>query len=326
MSRIVSRAAFKNKIASKGRLQSAMARLPRLHRAVCETLEERQLMSLTMEIRAADGSSSAAVSSVGQVINLDIVAVITAGVVGANDNNISTSDPRTFGIQNVTGSVLATSPYSHAVAGGLAATVDPNFKGIAFQNGTRQDLNGDGNIDVGSNNPNSVAGYFFAHAGSQDTIGTANSTSNSIVVGELTYTVTSLNNGGETDLNFRARPSSSQSGSSGFYLVANWFDGVQYEANTGQGAFASDQVSTISAGAPFVVTDSCAGRCPDRCERHGICHSQRADLGSGFDQRPVRGSTQQEFAGDRRSADAWNRNCADRWYGALYACHRLHRT
>jgi hypothetical protein len=116
---------------------------------VVEALEERQLMSLTIALRAADGSTSVNSVTVGEVLNLQIDAIITGPA--AEDS-----------INYATGSILSTAQYSNAVAGNLAATVNSRFQSSTFDNGTRVDLNGDGNIDVGSNDGTNIAGYFFA--------------------------------------------------------------------------------------------------------------------------------------------------------------------
>jgi hypothetical protein len=213
-------------------------------------------MSLTVEIRSADGSSSATATS-GEVLTLDIVGVVTAGTANAadGDRDLSTSDPSTFGINDVTGSIISTGIYSGDVAGNMTAAVEsPAFSANSYQNGTPQDLNGDGNIDVGSNDPANVQGYWFARHGGIYTNGTVSGNSMVILLGTVTYTVTNLNHGGETDINFVPRPS----GAPGTYYSGEWYDGVQYDYDPSieQGAYASDHTSTIQGGTPFIITDT----------------------------------------------------------------------
>src|SRR6267142_2769908 len=44
-----------------------------------ERLEDRQLLSATIDLRTPSGGKTVSVSSVGQVVNLDVWAIVTAG-------------------------------------------------------------------------------------------------------------------------------------------------------------------------------------------------------------------------------------------------------
>src|ERR1019366_7104215 len=98
MQRSIARANIMNRtIATTRRVPSStLPRATRLRRAVCETLEERQLMSLTITLREAGGVSSATAASVGQVITLDLLATITSS------NGIPTQDA----LEDVDGSIV----------------------------------------------------------------------------------------------------------------------------------------------------------------------------------------------------------------------------
>jgi F5/8 type C domain len=161
-----------------------------------EPLENRQLLSLVVDIETATGGKTVNVTSVGQVVTLNVVATVTG------KNATGTDD----GIQSATGSFLSTMLNSGSVKGNLAAQTNFPFRAFGSQFGTQVDLNGDGNIDVGSNDGSTIAGFFNARDGEMDTTdGTVSGASRSISIGTLTYTVTSLGNGGETDINFRRR-------------------------------------------------------------------------------------------------------------------------
>jgi hypothetical protein len=228
------------------------AKARRVKRVLCEALEERQLMSLTIELRAADGSASATVNTVGQQITLNIIGVVAPGVAGASDTNISASNPNTFGIGSITGSFVssANTSSSTAVAGNLTATVAQPFQGPGSETGKLQDLNGDGNIDVGSTvNSTASNDYWLGQSETEVTTGTVVGNTKQIILGTVTYTVTSLHAGGETDINYVERVKNFG------YFVGNWFDGINYADTGGQGHYANEYLSNLSAGTPFVLSD-----------------------------------------------------------------------
>jgi hypothetical protein len=198
---------------------------------VCEPLEQRQLMSLTIALREADGGSSATVSSVGQVLNLDLVATITSA------NGIASQDS----LQDVNGNMISSAATAHSVAGNLAATNVAPFTGAGAAPGTQQDLNGDGNIDVGGDNPNNSVGEFFARSTNPEgsTVGTTVGNSLEFVIAHVAYTVTHLNGGGATDINFVIVPTSLPQN-------AAWSEELKPLNNL---------TGTFQAGAPFVVSD-----------------------------------------------------------------------
>ncbi len=119
--------------------------------AIAELLEHRRLLSLTVDLRLANGNTSIDVSTVGQVVNLQIWAEVTD----------AQNEPTLDGLIDLDASFLSTAAAPGAVAGNLASRVSSDFKGDGYQNGASQDLNGDGNLDVGGTNPNSLNGYFL---------------------------------------------------------------------------------------------------------------------------------------------------------------------
>jgi hypothetical protein len=191
-----------------------------------EPLENRQLLSCVIDIRGVGGVKSATAASVGQVIPLQIWAVITGNdASGAND-----------GIDSVTGSFLSTMTSDASVQGNLAAAPLAPFQANGTQFGRQQDLNGDGNIDVGSNDGSKITGFFNARAGGMDTSGTVKGASQEFLLGTLNYTVTSLPTGLETDINFSPRIVS------GPGHAAVWLEDGQAEY---------EKTSTLAAGTPF---------------------------------------------------------------------------
>jgi hypothetical protein len=160
----------------------------------CEPLEKRQLMSLTIEVRNTDGTSTANVSTVGQVLTLDVLAVVSS----------SSNDPTGDGLEDLTGSLVSTASGSASVAGNLAAVNLSPFRSNGAQPGTQQDLNGDGNLDLGSNDPVDTSDYFFARAQPAQDSSTGTIVGNTLEfnIATLTYTVTSLGAGGQTGISF----------------------------------------------------------------------------------------------------------------------------
>jgi hypothetical protein len=196
-------------------------------------------MSLTIEIRSAGGGTSTTVSSVGQVVNLEILAVVT------DPNN----EPQDDGVQDVTGSILSSAVDGHAVAGSLAAANLAPFAAFGSYPGAQQPLTSDGNIDVGSNSAVYSTDYFEARSspiqtGSSGT-GTISGNDLTFEIGTLTYTVTSLNKGGTTDINFRPFQDTLADG-------AAWAEDIGTGPTNGQ----KDNLNgTYQAGTPFVVSD-----------------------------------------------------------------------
>ncbi|HSV15943.1 MAG TPA: Ig-like domain-containing protein, partial [Tepidisphaeraceae bacterium] len=90
------------------------------------------------------------------------------------------------------------------VKGNLSAANVFPFDANGSAPGTQQDLNGDGNLDVGGSSNASVTGFFDARAGSVISTPPGNDVSGSLEleVGTLTFTATALNFGGESDINF----------------------------------------------------------------------------------------------------------------------------
>ena len=221
--------------------RSARPKSPMYLLTHCEPLENRQMLSLTVDVRATDGSKIVDVSSVGQVVTLGIWATVT----GKNGN------PTQDTLQDVFGSFLSSETGPASIDGNLAAVNLPVFTANGSQPGDIQDLNGDGNLDVGSNSVNTPRNeYFDARSGSP----TGSTSGNAIVVGGsvefeiglLKYTVTSLNQGGETDISFRPEPVS-------ITLGAVWS-----EDNTGK----NGQTGIYQAGAPLVLTDPAIAAAP----------------------------------------------------------------
>jgi len=156
-----------------------------------EQLENRQLMSLTVDLRLPGGAKSASVTGVGQKISLEIWATVK----GANTINDEA-------LQMTAGSLLSTNVNGGAANGTLSAIRTAQFSGPGSLNGGQSDLDGDGDLDVGSNNDLLSAPHFVARADSMQY-------GQSFKIGTATFTVTSLKSTtGQTNLVFRMQKSS----------------------------------------------------------------------------------------------------------------------
>ncbi len=199
-------------------------------RSVVEPLEGRSYLSMTIDVRAADGSKAATVTSVGQTVNLLAYAVISGSTAGSNDAFL-----------DAVGSFLSAKTASGGPAGDLDATLISTFESNGSNNGLQVDLNGDGSVDDGSNSTTSLDNYFAARSGNVDYDGRVSGDTNSFLIATLTYTVTSLGTGAATDVNFRVAPSVEES-YAGVWLQ----DGTAYREGTAD--------ANLLVGSPVVIT------------------------------------------------------------------------
>ncbi len=211
--------------------RKSFARAAANARPSIEPLEDRQLLSLTVDIRIAGSSTpkAASVTSVGQIINMQEWVLVTGNSSGNND-----------GLESVTGSLLSTKTSAGSVNGSLNANVVPGYTASGAQNGTIVDLNGDHNLDVGSNDNSQINGFINARAPGVASPGGVSGDTASFVVATMQYKVTSLSSGGASDINFRFR--------NGVPALA--FDAVWVE----DGAAHNDKDNPIFVGSPVVIT------------------------------------------------------------------------
>jgi Ca2+-binding RTX toxin-like protein len=190
-----------------------------------ERLEDRQLLSATIDLRTTSGGKNVTLSGVGQVINLDVWAVVQGA------DNDATNDA----FQSAHGSFLSSDVGGGAAAGTLSATVLSPFDATSSQNGAQADLDGDGDLDVGSNNDAQPTGFFIARAGGLQ--GGTNPAPAQFRIGTVSFTVTSLRGTGTTEINYRKRD---------FNLGVEWAE--EFESKV-QGT------GELLIGAPVVISD-----------------------------------------------------------------------
>ena len=197
-----------------------------------ESLESRQLLSCVIDVRLTNGGGkSVQVTNVGQVVQMQVWAVITG----------SDTNPANDGFQSTAGSFLSSHTSSGSVRGNLSASNAFPFDSSGAQPGARQDLNGDGDKDVGSNDTNSFANTFNTRDGSFDYNGVHNAAGNgqSFLIANVSYTVTSVSSGAATNINYRLRVDSHST------PAALW---------TEDGVGKNEFVGSFKLGAPVVIT------------------------------------------------------------------------
>ena len=188
------------------------------------------LEGLTIDLRDhATGGKSVQITTVGQVVTIDVYAVV-----------VGTKSWRRQGLDIVMGSFVSANIGQGAALGDLLAAVSENFQGTAGDGGLQQDLDGDGDLDVGSNDAELADGHFVARAGA--VVYGPLGLQAEFLIGTLTFTVTQLGAiGGETDINFVKREGKMEG--------ALWVE--DYSVTTGM----RDGLSPdYRSGAPVVLT------------------------------------------------------------------------
>ena len=154
-----------------------------------EPLEPRLLFAgLSLDLRLAAGGGKSADVAAGQVVAMELYAIVTGA-------DTSTANE---GFQFAWGSLLS-SPVSAQplLSGSLAATPTAPFNDLGSQAGAVQDLDGDGDLDVGSNATSADTSYLFARADAMQAGG-------SFKVADVIFTVPAgAAAGQQTRVNFR---------------------------------------------------------------------------------------------------------------------------
>jgi hypothetical protein len=140
--------------------------------------------TLRYDLRVVGGGAAADVSTNGQVINLELFAVVT-GAAG---------DAAMEGFQD--GYVTILSSNGGNIRGNISGTLTGTFSAQSSSPGLAQDLDGDGDKDLGSLNTSPSAVFLFARSDTITTSGVAIAGGLEFKLADLTFTVT-----GVTDFN-----------------------------------------------------------------------------------------------------------------------------
>jgi hypothetical protein len=140
---------------------------------------------LTYDLRLVGGGKSVTTANGGQVIQLELYAVVTR-LDGSTLNE---------GFQD--GWLDIVSSNGGNVRGNLSATLASPFADNGSQNGVSQDLDGDGDKDLGSASaflatPSHDANYLFARSATMDTTGIAITNGQEFKLATITFTVTNI--------------------------------------------------------------------------------------------------------------------------------------
>ena len=136
---------------------------------------------LKYDLRVTGGGTSAIVTANGQVISIDLFAVVT----GASGN------AAVEGFQNGFGAISSSTGGN--IKGNLSATLVNPFNASGATPGKVQDLDADGDKDVGSMSNSYTTDLLFARAGSMQTTGGTPITDGiEFKLATLSFTVTSV--------------------------------------------------------------------------------------------------------------------------------------
>ena len=163
-----------------------------------ERLEERQLLTLLLDLRMADGSKTINVTSADQQIDLQLWATVT----GAN------GESKDDGLNIVMGSLISRNVGTGSALANLTAEPLAPFTNSLATGGTPADLDGDGDLDLGSNNNANADGFFLARYSFAPTGNWTKYGQTPKKIAMVTATVGRLLSGVETDITFVPRQSS----------------------------------------------------------------------------------------------------------------------
>jgi len=217
-----------------------------------------QAVPLTLDLRinaasqVGDGAKNIQFPTLNQVITLDLYGIIENG--DANRTN--------DGVQSIEGSLAS---LGGAVRGnfrsdtGAPATQTNNvspFKFVTAQSGIQSDLDGDGDLDIGSS---ITTGSFspdpfwraVSDTGTSPQLGTGTTGDQEFLLGQILFTVTNAA-GNSTSLNFTPRLRT-DGGVSGPRLQKFRVDGIDYSVN-GVGAGVKN-LSTVVTGTLAIGSD-----------------------------------------------------------------------
>src|SRR5882762_10517080 len=189
---------------------------------------------LVLETRFVDRTGAAEVA-VGDVFHFDVFAVVT----GRND--ILTDEA----LQSIHGRFLSKDMNGGFLRGNLAATPLAPYNDIPSTGGTSQDLDGDGDLDLGGTDPTNPDGWFVARVSPTKGIPFATGAPQEFKFARLDFTVTQILDGGsiqDTLIQFEQRQ---------FETAGLWFvDGVVRDWTHDPGTSGGGSLAAASVADP----------------------------------------------------------------------------
>ncbi|CAN5644159.1 hypothetical protein BH09PLA1_BH09PLA1_34580 [soil metagenome] len=155
-------------------------------------------------LSGANTSKSVRAASVGDVVAFDVFAVVVGTNALTTDDKFISVGGSFKSIGSIAGDLLLDLFRSNNEGEILII----GFDGLGSSIGLRQDLDGDGDLDVGSNVDSNAADFWaarYASAPAGSTAGSTNPLTNGRRIGFGTFTVTGLGDGSPTDLSFIGR-------------------------------------------------------------------------------------------------------------------------
>lgn len=195
-----------------------------------ESLEDRRLLSFTLDLRLAQGGGKSASVGIGSTVNINVYAKVNG-----SDSN-SANDLAKFASTSFlsTGGTRGNLTFFLTDVFSAAGSQDSDSAGIAKS--AHVDLDGDGDLDIGSNNNNGpIAGYVVARSANLEPAG-----GSGVLIGTLKFKVT----GGSGSTQIFARPQQ--------YMSAGLWseDGVWHNGNTGNVVISDPVVITHTSTTP----------------------------------------------------------------------------
>jgi hypothetical protein len=213
------------------RQRGLLAALPLFVLLVPETASA----GLTYDLRVTGGGNTAYVTATGQVVSMDLFAVVTG--VGAGVE----------GFQNGFGAI--SSSQGGNITGNLSASLVNTFKASGSTTGVSQDFDSDGDMDLGSKFNNYSTDLLFARAGSMQTAGTPIANGMEFKLATISFTVTGIVSGSDftpITLSYRV-PTFSQP----LEIAALWTaDGVAQNSNGMGGGTAPSSGAIVLVAVP----------------------------------------------------------------------------
>jgi hypothetical protein len=191
--------------------------------------------SLIIDLRAIGGTAQ--ITTDGKAFVADPGVTLTVGIFARVSGTNGIHDES---VQSVYGSVTSPGPTLLNLSGG--GPIAP-FNGTGFQNGSIQDIDSDGDLDLGSAG-STATGKFFAHSDAPTPAGVAvNPNTGEVQIGVLSFVITG---GGPFGLiNFI--PRSNVSGGN-LNAAALWFE-------DNDGVTRTPTIGAFAPGAPIIATD-----------------------------------------------------------------------
>jgi hypothetical protein len=170
---------------------------------------------LTIDIRLPDGSKeiNGADLKVGDMIDMDVYAIVTGQLTGKKTETVGKATVVVYdykdGFQSLIGSFVSSGPTAkgqlYGVADDAFNVAAAPFNGNGSQPGEYQDIDGDGDLDVGGQQGNADVAPFVVFRANSVQYGNSDAASTEFLIGKVQFLVESLSAGEATNISFEPR-------------------------------------------------------------------------------------------------------------------------